>query len=495
MPGGKTRDFAVSLRRYVASDFGKLHVSTVDASLGMRSAPAIGRDQDVDAGELLHILWRRKLTVAAGLLAALVAAAAYLAIMPVKYESSALLLIDPRLGRTLDVERHDGAADSSAIDSQIRLLTSETVLARVAKQLNLSDDPEFNGKARGWISALVFRTPANADADAVDLDALDRAFAIKRPERTYVVEVQATSSDPLKSAALANGLARAYNEDQVEARIEAAANDGKWLRQVLDRTQAESQEAENAVQAYKTRNNVIATEGLRSNEMQVADATRELGLARGRTADARARLDQVEAAVREGRIGSVGEALKSTTVERLRSQQADAEREVAGLARTLGDRHPALQEARDRAARIGALLGDEFRRIAEGARKNYQAALASERQQERDVERLKAQSNVVGRRTVELRRLERVAETLRAKLDELSKVQEGLTREQVDSPPARIVAMARPPVSRSSPRTRPALLIALAAGLFGGMGAALLQESAQRRKRPRGRDEAEMASA
>lgn len=459
-------------------------MSTVHTGLGMRGARSIDRDRDADAGDLLQILWRRKRTVAAGLLAALALAAAYLAFMPIKYEAGALLLIDPRLGRTLEVERHAEANDPSAVDSQIRLLTSETVLARLAKAQNLADNSEFNGKARSWIPALFSRSPANADADAVDLDALDRAFNIKRPERTYVVEVQATTADPSKSAALANGLARAYNEDQVEARIEAAANDGKWVQQVLDKKQAELQAAENDIQTYKTKNNVIATEGLRSNEMQVADATRELGLARGRTVDARARLDQVETAVREGRTGSVGEALKSTTIERLRSQQADAEREVAGLARTLGERHPALQEARERAARIGALLADELRRISEGARKDYQAALASERQQERNIERLKAQSNVVGHSTVELRRLERAAEILRTKVDELSKVQEGLMHEQVDSPPARIVASARPPVSRSSPRARPALLIALAAGLFGGMGAALLQESAQRRKRP-----------
>ena len=280
-------------------------------------------------------------------------------------------------------------------------------------------------------------------------------------------------------------MARAYNEDQVEARVQAAENDGRWVRQLLGKTEGELAAAESAVQAYKTKHNIVAVDGLRSNEMQVADAMRELGLARARTADARARLDEVRSAVRLGEIGSIGEALKSTTIERLRSQQADAEREVAGLARTLGDRHPALQEARERAARVRALLGDELRRIAEGAQKDFSAALASERDQERSIDRLKAQSNSIGRSTVELRDLERAAELLRSKVQELSKVQENLAQDQVDSPPARIVAVARPPASRSSPRARPALLIAIAAGLFGGIGAALLQESLQRPRRPR----------
>lgn len=481
-------------------------MSTVHTGLGLRGAGPVDADLggglggglDADAGDLLRILWRRKLTVVLGLLAALALAAAYLVFMPVRYEASAMLLIDPRLGRTLQSQRGDGVADAAAVDSQVKLLTAETVLARLAKELDLADDPDFNGTRRGWISRLFGRSPENAQG--IDFNALDRAFAIKRPERTYVVEIDATGSDPGKAAALANGLARAYNQDQVDARVEAAENDGRWVRQLLGKTEGELAAAENAVQAYKSKHNIVAAEGLRSNEMQVADATRELGLARARTADARARLDEVRSALREGKIGSVGEALKSATIERLRSQQADAERDAAGLARTLGERHPALQEARDRAARIRALVGDELRRIAEGARKDFSAALASERQQERGIDRLKAQSNTIGGVTVELRDLERAAELLRTKVQELSKVQENLVQDQVDSPPARVVAAARPPSSRSSPRAKPALLIAIAAGLLGGIGAALLQESLDRRDGEshrgsgRGRDDSHGAS-
>ncbi len=458
-------------------------MSTVHTGLGLRGAKTADVDPDADAGELLGILWRRKLTLVLGLLAALAVAAAYLAFMPVRYKASAMLLIDPRLGRTLQAQSSDGITDASAVDSQVKLMTAETVLARLAKEQNLADDPDFNGAKRGWLERLFAREPENSRG--IDFDALERAFDIKRPERTYLVEIEANSANPDKAAALANGLARAYNEDQVESRVNAAESDGRWVRQVSDKTDAELAAAESAVQAYKTKHNIIATEGLRSNEMQVADATRELGLARSRTTDAKARLDEVRSAIRAGDVGSVGDALKSTTIERLRSQQADAEREAAGLARTLGARHPALQEARDRAARIQALLGDELRRIAEGAQKDYRAALASEQAQERSIDRLKAQSNTIGRSTIELRDLERSAELLRTKVQELSKVQENLVQDQVDSPPARVVAAARPPSSRASPRAKPALLIALAAGLFGGVGAALLQESLQRRGRPR----------
>jgi polysaccharide biosynthesis transport protein len=139
-------------------------------------------------------------------------------------------------------------------------------------------------------------------------------------------------------------------------------------------------------------------------------------------------------------------------IERLRTQQADSEREVARLRETLGARHPALVEAQAQNARVKSLIRDELTRIQTGIEAEYNAARANAASLEHQIDQLKAQSNVTSQKLVPLKQLEREVEVLRASYDRFAKIQDTLTQQESESPPARVVATARPPLSPSSPR-------------------------------------------
>jgi uncharacterized protein involved in exopolysaccharide biosynthesis len=273
---------------------------------------------------------------------------------------------------------------------------------------------------------------------------------------------------------------RAYNEDQIAARVEAAENDGRWVRQKLADLETQIRAAENKVESYKSANRIVSTEGLRSNEQQVADLTKELGSARARASEAKARLDQVQRIAKQGRIEASADALKSPVIERLRTQQADSERELARMSETLGARHPALVEAQAQNARVKTLIRDELTRIQAGIEAEYNASRANATSLERQIDQLKGQSNVTSQKLVPLRQLEREVEVLRASYDRFAKIQDTLTQQESESPPARVVATARPPLSPSSPRRLVVGLLALGGGLFLGLGLALLSEHSAR---------------
>ena len=124
---------------------------------------------------------------------------------------------------------------------------ARVTLKRVADSERLEQDPDFNGENRGLLSRLL--GPARPPGDAVDLIALANTITIKRPERTYVVEVQASASKPEKAASLANAVAHAYNEDQIAARVQAAENDSRWVRQKLADLETQVRAAENKVES------------------------------------------------------------------------------------------------------------------------------------------------------------------------------------------------------------------------------------------------------
>jgi polysaccharide biosynthesis transport protein len=453
-----------------------------------KSAHAAARRSE--GRDLLVVLRQRKLTIVAAVLLCCLAALLYLAFAPSKYAAATSLLIDPRLGQGIgaDPAQPGFVPDTSSIDSQVKLLTSQTVLARAAKALKLEEDPEFNGSRSFW--AALFGPPVPAKP-AVDLKALDEAITIRRPERTYVVEIEVLSRDPNKAAAIANGIAEAYIGDQVDSRVEAAENDGKFVNEKLISLQNQITDAEDAVESYKTKNNIVSTEGLRSNEQQIADLTRELGVARARTSETQARLQQLQRVAREGRVDASNEALRSPTIERLRSQQVDSEREMARLAQTLGNRHPALLEAQAQQANVNRLIREELHRISLGAAGDCEVALKNEQQLSAEIDQLKGQSNALSRNLVPLRQLERNADSLRASYDRFSHLRGSLSQQEADSPPARIIAVARPPLSPSSPRRLAVLAVALAGGLFLGLGSALMRESLAGHAPPNSSDEAD----
>src|SRR5947209_7937838 len=445
-----------------------------------RSADSRQPATPVDEPSIAQVLWHRRWIIILSVVGCIAAGALYYAFAPRSYSASAVLLLDPHLGRGLgaDPVQPGYVSDTSAMDSQVKLLTSQAVLKRVADSEHLETDPDFNGENRSLLSRLT--QPSRPPGEAVDLIALGEHVTIKRPERTYVVEVQATASSGEKAANLANAVVRAYNEDQIDARVHAAENDSRWVRQKLADLETQIRSAENKVESYKSANRIVSTDGLRSNEQQVADLTKELGTARARASEAKSRLDQVQKIAKQGRIDASADALRSPVIERLRTQQADSEREVARLSETLGARHPALVEAQAQNARVKALIRDELTRIQTGIESEYNAARANAASLEHQIDQLKGQSNVTSQKLVPLRQLEREVEVLRASYDRFAKIQDTLTQQESESPPARVIATARPPLSPSNPRRLVVSLLALGGGLFLGLALPLLSEHAAR---------------
>ena len=107
----------------------------------------IQREDRAPPGELFAVLWRRRIWIAFGMLAGLIAAAAFLAIVTPRYTAVAQLLIDPNDLRVVDNAVTSSSTPSDAntahVESQVRVLTSDNVLRKVIETKRLDKDPEF----------------------------------------------------------------------------------------------------------------------------------------------------------------------------------------------------------------------------------------------------------------------------------------------------------------------------------------------------------------
>jgi uncharacterized protein involved in exopolysaccharide biosynthesis len=186
------------------------------------------------------------------------------------------------------------------------------VLLRVIEGEQLASDPGFRGRGSGSggmggaiaaVLAPLGRKPAGraeADPQIVALRALKRDVVAVRGERTYVVDLVVETEDADKSARIANAVARAYLDEQSAARTAAARRASDSLIARLSELKSRVQKAEENVQRYKSDNDMVGAGGMVVQEQQLGELNKLLTTARARTADTKARYDQVAELERKG---------------------------------------------------------------------------------------------------------------------------------------------------------------------------------------------------
>lgn len=425
---------------------------------------------------IIAALWRRKgLILLCAVLGFVLAALASL-LVPPKYVSTAQLFIDPRDLRVLQNEVSPNAVNSDPtsvtayLESQARVIASDSIKSRVVEREHLDKDPEFGGVAApGLLSRLFdFGGASRRDGMLYALAELDKRVAVRRGERTFVIDIAVTSRDPEKAARIANALANAYLEDQAAVRDAAARRATDSLTSRLEELRSRLRTAEDKAEKFKEANNLVVASGRSMSEEQLSLNNAQLVAVRTRVTEAKAKYDEIlrtRASAIEA--GSIPEAVASNTMTALRSQLGAALNKEADLTASLGARHPALAAAQAQVRDARRQISDELARIARAAKSEYDRALAAERQLAGRVDELKTGQFAAGRAAVELRELEREVESSRIVYEGfLRRARETGELSGIDTTNARIISQAMPPLEKSGLSRRTFAML----GGIGGLG-------------------------
>ncbi|MGY4450256.1 uncharacterized protein involved in exopolysaccharide biosynthesis [Bradyrhizobium sp. i1.3.1] len=437
--------------------------------------------------ELVNLLWRRKIAIAAAaLLGATLAVTAGKSVTP-RYTATAQLYVDPRELQLVDRELTPRAQDVSGmamvVESQARLITSNSVLLQVIQQANLDKDPEFGGggDARSLMSSLLGliglqpRAPSAAETKEVQLaalDALNRHITVRKTEKSFIVDIEVWSTDPAKAAMLANTLTNAYLAESRNSQASAARRATNDLSGRLKELRERLRSAETALATYKAQNNFVGTQDALISDQQLSASNQRLSAARAATMDAQARLDQIEASRRTAAdAGANSEALQSPTIANLRAQYADARKKYAEQAGELGPRHPALRQTEKQVEDLKRTINEEIDRFAQSAKNDLTRARDFEASLNRALEAQKRQSVQLSQAAVRLRELEREADASRDVYQSfLKRSRETEEQETLNTSAARVIGEATVPQRRSFP---PAMsMFAMIGFIFGALAAA-----------------------
>lgn len=426
----------------------------------------------VELGDLKRILVRRRFLILATAALLTLAALLYGLFTPALYSSAAEIIVDPQdlqvVTNDVNPSRVPPDGGITMVESQVAVVQSSGVLLRAIAATNLTDDPEFNGQG-GLLSRLLGGVlgsgSAETDKTGKTLDALRRRLAVKRADKVLVLDVIVTAKSADKAAKLANAIAQAYLADQASARAKMATDASDSITARLDEQRKRVQRAENAVEAYKSANNMVMAAGNLVSDQELTEINTQLAAAQSRTATLKAQVDQLRRS--GGAPDATSEAMRSAVISSLRAQEATLVDQVSQLGTELGPRHPSMMAAQQQLRDTRALIARELGRIGAAAETDYERALANQQALEAKVAGMKSKSLDTDQASVKLRELQRDLEAVRSVYATyLQRAQE--TREQVnvDSTNARIISDAMPALKKSWP---PLLLLVFGA-FFGGLG-------------------------
>lgn len=458
----------------------------IDRDPTISEAPQRKSEAGFNVLELVSLLWRRKIAIAsAALIGACLAVTVGKSLTP-RYTATAQLYVDPRelqlVDRELTPRAQDVSGMSMVVESQARLITSNSVLLQLIQQANLDKDPEFGGgDTKTLMNSLLGliglqpRAPSAADIKDVQLaalDALNKHITIRKGDKSFIVDIEVWSTDPAKAAMLANTLTNTYLTDSRNSQALAARRATSELSGRLKELRERLRNAETALATYKAQNNFVGTQDSLISDQQLSNSNQRLSAARAATMDAQARLDQIEANKRTAAdAGAIPEALQSPTIANLRAQYADARKKYAEQTAELGPRHPALRQTEKQVEDLKRTISEEIERFALSAKNDLTRSRDYEASLNRALEVQKRQSVQLSQAAVRLRELEREADASRDVYQSfLKRSRETEEQETLNTSAARVIGEATVPQRRSFP---PAMsLFAMIGFIFGGLAAA-----------------------
>jgi len=466
--------------------------------------PLSGRDSDKAGSSLIdalngavRILRRQLPIVIVVMLCSVALAALYLFNTPPRYTATGTMVIDTRKLQLLEKQSvlGDIQIDASTVQTQVEVLKSDNISLAVIRKLHLTEDPEFVGEPStgllssifGFLPKLLGRgdsgPPSQFELEQTALQQFDGARTVARQGLTYVIDVGFTSLDPEKAARIVNTLVESYIEDQLDAKYQAAHRAGVWLLERIKELRTQATAAERAVVDFKEKNNIVDTGGTGGklmNEQQLTEVNSQLILASAATAEAKARVDRIQAVMKQDvPDASVADALHSEVITKLRQQYLEDSQRESIFAQKYGASHLAVINLRTQMQEIRRSIEDEMRKIAGTYDSDYQIALTRENSLRNSLANVVMESQNSGIAQVQLRELKSSADTARTLYDNfLQRYMEAVQQQEaVPISETRLISPATRPLRKSSPKGMLTLLVALAGGGLLSFGFAYLREA------------------
>ncbi|MFK3709108.1 GumC family protein [Leclercia adecarboxylata] len=310
-----------------------------------------------------------------------------MSLMSSKYVSTATVLIKAQPDNVSPFQRVEGydSTRNGYYETQNALMQSRVVLEQAIRTLKLDQNPAFNGEGSGSGPA-----PEN-EQQRVDnaLKTLLKDLTINNVRTTHLSTVSYESTSPQLAADVANGVAESFINYTLSLKQQKTAKAREDNQQKLQDLQKQMVQQKTALDSYLAKEGLLTFRGVDGFE------TEQMGIITNRLANATERRVAAESLYNEVRSGrgnviSLPSISNHAQIQDLRIALIQANSELSQLEKSYGPQHDKVIQARAHVNAIQAQTAMTLREQQAGLRQSYEAALADEKNYQKQLEEQKA---------------------------------------------------------------------------------------------------------
>ncbi len=370
------------------------------------------------------------------------------------------------------------------LETQYKILQSETLARRVIDELHLERDSEFNPPKDGWLHAkahasLRTSTPrVDPDVEQTVLRKFKDKLSIDPVRRSRLVQISFESEDPQVAAQVVNALSDNYIQGNLENRWTAAQKASQWLSDQLQSFKAKLEKSEDDLQEYAQRNGLLFLQTEKGDtENIVNERLRQLQDELTKAQAERYTKESLYRLTEAGDYSALPGVFDNRLLQELTARLEDLERQKAALSPTFTNDYPKMKAIQSQIDEVNHRLDEERKRAAQEIVDDYEAATRREGLVHDAFEQQQAQANQVAGRTVQYNILKREVDTNKQLYEGLlQRLKEAGVSAAMNASNINIVDAAVAPTRPVRPRPLLNFSAALLLGLACGIGVAFLQE-------------------
>ncbi len=358
------------------------------------------------------------------------------------------------------------------IETQAKVLTSETLALQTIRNSGLAGNPEFS---TGGIPSEAIATGSLANQKRPpEVAAFLGSLSVKRVPTTHLMEVSYESTDPVFAAKILNAHLENFKAQNIQSRYEATLEATRFLTSQLNELKLTVKQSEDARINYERQNQIWSVDD-KSNitTERLADLDKQLTEAQGETLKKQALYEYAKA----GDIDAVPEIRADPLLQELQKRRSDLTVSYTEALNQYGPNFPKVQRFQAQIKETDDQIGKESKGIVLQLESDYREAQQREELIRQALEKQKAETNDMAEKLVQYNILKRESEADKALYEGLlTKLKEAGISEGLKSSNIRVVDPAMIPSYPSRPAKARNIALAFLVGLVGGIGLALLRE-------------------
>ncbi len=376
-----------------------------------------------------------------------------------------------------------GASDApgSDLQTQAKILQSESLLDRVAAKLDLGKKlvPEQgSGRLSTWRKALGLGEGRQASTREKIMVLVAKNLKISTEANTRLVEIRYDSTDPQLAADFVNTLTAEFVQQNLESHWKTSQQTGEWLTRQMQDVRIKLEKSDDELQSYAQASGLLFTsEKDNVAEEKLRQLQEELSKAQADRVTSQSRYELVSKVAPE----SLPEVLDDATLKEYQVKLTDLRRQLAEISSSLTPAHPAVKKVQAQVTALELAVDKERTSVVQRIRNEFESA---QRRERLFAANYASQAGLMSEQAAKVTHyniLKREVDTNRQLYDSmLQNVQQAGMTSALGASNIRVVDSAEPPTRPYKPSDILNSALGLLAGAFFGMAFIVVQERSDR---------------